>query len=222
MRPGLGDTGAAVNWTIVFAAFGATTGAASLLWQLLNYRLTGGRIHIFAMHWKDGDHQQVVTNVVNVGRLDVSIIGYSVWCELPGYRLQKLRWRLRLACRAGLARSRRTLIFSSPSVHFHAPVEFSDDVSSMVLPAILGAGNMQSLPMVNLEWPKRELSSVRVAVHLGSGQIVQGRSIPSDYFRPIELKGHGDFRGPGRTHSLGNVTHRGGQARTSAKRRIRR
>lgn len=78
-----------MNWTVALAALGATTGAGSLLWQLLNYRLIGGRIQILAIHWRRGGRQRMVTNVVNVGRLDVSIVGYSTWPNLPGHRLRK-------------------------------------------------------------------------------------------------------------------------------------
>jgi hypothetical protein len=201
-----------MNWTIALAAFGAITGAAGLSWQFLNYRLTGGRVQILAIHSSRNGHQQVVTNVVNVGRLDVSIVGYSAWPDLPGYRLRKLRWRLGMARRAGLARARRTLICSSPSVHVHAPVEFGDGVRSIELPVVLKAGAMLALPGVEIEWSAEGRRKLRVAIHLGSGRIVQAYSLAPDSFQPIEVKRRRDAPDIKEHGSLNTITFLGGHA----------
>jgi hypothetical protein len=61
-----------MNWTTVPAAFGAITGAAGLSWQVLNYRLTGGLVQVSSMYFKQDDLLQVLTDVINVGRLSPS------------------------------------------------------------------------------------------------------------------------------------------------------
>lgn len=206
----MGERETEMNWTIALAALGAVTGVAGLSWQFLNYRLTGGRIQILAINQQRNGRQQVVTNVVNVGRLDVSIVGYSVWLDIPGYRLRKLRWRLGMIRRAGFARARRTLIFARPSVHFHAPVDFSDGVRSIELPTVLRAGTMLTFPEVRVEWPRQDRRKLRVAIHLGSGGIVSAYPLSPESFQPIAIKQSGGTLDPAERGSLGTLTFLGG------------
>jgi hypothetical protein len=118
------------------AVFGAVTGAASLGWQVWSYWLAGGRVQVVALRERHDGHWRVKTDVVNVGRLDVSIIGYSVWPDVAGHRLQKLRWRVRMVRKAGPAHARRLLVVFSPSVRFSAPTVFEDEALRCYPPGV--------------------------------------------------------------------------------------
>jgi hypothetical protein len=177
-----------MDWTTSLAVFGAVTGAASLGWQVRSYWLAGGRVQVLALRERRDSHWRVKTDVVNVGRLDVSIIGYSVWPDVPGYRLRKLRWRVKMVRKAGVAHARRSLVVFSPSVHFSAPTVFEDDERSVELPAVLKAGSMLALPEVGIGWPEGARRRLCVAIHLGSGRIVRAGVLAVDAIRPLEVE----------------------------------
>ncbi|MDQ0767229.1 hypothetical protein [Streptomyces canus] len=50
---------------------------------------------------KHNGHWWVRTDVSNVGRLDVTIVGYSIWRDIPGHRIKRALWRLRALQRDG-------------------------------------------------------------------------------------------------------------------------
>jgi hypothetical protein len=177
-----------MGWTTSLAVFGAITGAAGLGWQVWSHRLTGGRVQVLALRERRDGHWRVRTDVLNVGRLDVSIIGYSVWPDVPGYRLRKLRWRVTVVRKAGLAHARRSLVVFSPSVHFSAPIRFEDDERSVELPVVLKAGTMLALPEVGIGWPEGAKRKLCAAIHLGAGRIVRARVLAVEAIRPLEIE----------------------------------
>ncbi|MEU6667921.1 hypothetical protein [Streptomyces sp. NPDC046727] len=64
-----------MNWTNALAVFGAVTGAAGFGWQIWSHRLTGGRVKVLSTRLKHNGRWWVRTDVSNVGRLDVTIVG---------------------------------------------------------------------------------------------------------------------------------------------------
>ncbi|MBT2423413.1 hypothetical protein J7F01_16845 [Streptomyces sp. ISL-22] len=105
--------------------------------------------------------------------MDVTIVGYSIWRDIPGHRLKRAWWRLRAVRRVGWKRARRTELIFNPAVTFHAPVRFETDGESVELPFVLKAGAMLSLPLMGMEVPNRIGRQLRVSLHLGTGRIIR-------------------------------------------------
>ncbi|MFF2847619.1 hypothetical protein ACFVT5_15050 [Streptomyces sp. NPDC058001] len=69
-----------MNRTNALAVFGAVTGAAGVGWQIWSHRLRGGRVEVLSTRQRPDGRWWVRTDVSNVARLDVTIVGYSIWC----------------------------------------------------------------------------------------------------------------------------------------------
>ncbi|AQW46679.1 hypothetical protein ACIQPP_08445 [Streptomyces violaceusniger] len=176
-----------MNWTNALAVFGAVTGASSLGWQMWSHRLTGGRVEVWPTRLKQEGRWWVRTSVSNVGRLDVTIVGYSIWRDIPGHRLKQALWRLRAIGRLGWRKARRTQMLFHPSVHFGAPVQIGSDAECIELPFVLKAGSMVSLPSMGLEVPDRIARQLRVSVHLGAGGIIRADVLDDDVLEPLRI-----------------------------------
>jgi hypothetical protein len=176
-----------MNWTNALAVFGAVTGAAGFGWQIWSHRLTGGRVEVLSTRQKHDGHWWVRTDVSNVGRLDVTIVGYSIWRDIPGHRLRRALWRLRAVQRVGWKRARRTELIFNPAVTFSAPVRFETDGQSVELPFVLKAGAMLSLPLMGMEVPNRIGRQLRVSLHLGTGRIIRSDVQEADALEPLRI-----------------------------------
>lgn len=176
-----------MNWTHALAVFGAVTGAASFGWQIWSHRLTGGRVEVLSTRLKHDGRWWVRTDVSNVGRLDVTIIGYSIWRDIPGHRLRRALWRLRAVQKVGWKRARRTELIFNPAVNFSAPVRFENDGQSVELPFVLKAGAMLSLPLMGMEVPNRIGRQLRVSLHLGTGRIIRADVQDADALEPLRI-----------------------------------
>lgn len=183
------ECGHTVNWPIVLATVGSVTGVGGLCWQLINYRLTGGRIRIFAIYSGEQNDAQVRVSVANVGRLDVSIAGYTVWADIPGRRIQRVRSRIEEVRRAGirhLAHARLTTF--SPCVHFFPSSDsVGGEADSTTLPVILKSGSAVNLPDVEIRWGSQVRRKLRVAIHLASGKVLKAYPVSVDAFRPVVI-----------------------------------
>ncbi|MER5853787.1 hypothetical protein ABT126_44740 [Streptomyces sp. NPDC002012] len=143
-------------------------------------RTAGGRVGLPGRWW-------VRTDASNVGRLDVTIVGYSVWRDIPGHRLKRALWRLRAIQRVGWKRARRTQMLFNPSVHFAAPVQVGNEAERIELPLVLKAGSMVSLPLIGLEVPNRIGRQLRVSLHLGTGRIIRADVHDTDTLEPLRI-----------------------------------
>ncbi|MEV5516270.1 hypothetical protein AB0L50_25720 [Streptomyces flaveolus] len=123
-----------MDWTNALAIFGAVTGASSLGWQMWSHRLTGSRVEVLSTRLKREGRWWVRTDASNVGRLDVTIVGYSVWRDIPGHRLKRAVWKLRAVRRVGWKRARRIQVLFNPAVHFAAPVQVGSETERIELP----------------------------------------------------------------------------------------
>ncbi|GDY60268.1 hypothetical protein [Streptomyces violaceusniger] len=103
-----------MNCTNALAASGAVTGASGLGWQMWSHRLTGGRVGVWPTRLKQEGRWWVRTSVSNVSRLDVTIVGYSIWRDIPGHRLKRTLWRLQAIGRLGWRKARRTQMLFNP------------------------------------------------------------------------------------------------------------
>lgn len=133
---------------------------------------------------------RITTQVLNTGRLDVSIVGYTAWVEATGRPLQRLRKRISIVRKVGFAHARNAFfIFSSSPVSIHVghASELADGDLKIKLPYVLKAGAMVEIPSVGLGWEENAKLRPRVAIHLGSGSIVRAWVIPVDAFdlKPI-------------------------------------
>lgn len=188
-----------MSWTSAVAVFGAITGAGGLAWQLLNYRLTGGRIQLFATRWKLGEYWKVRTTVTNVGRQDVTIVGYSVWLDLSEGRLKRMVRQFRDSRRSRLDRTGRHLMNVRPSVHIRIFGTYSDDGGVVVsLPAVLKAGSVLTFPRVGFHVEHYLSRQCKVAVVLASGRIIRASVLSRDDIMPSvhsidEIPGEGDI-----------------------------
>ncbi|MGW2050832.1 hypothetical protein ACWCPF_37515 [Streptomyces sp. NPDC001858] len=176
-----------MNWTNALAVFGAVTGTAGFGWQIWSHRLTGGRVEVLSTRQKHDGRWWVRTDVSNVGRLDVTIVGYSIWRDIPGHRFRRALWRLRAVQRVGWKRARRTEMIFNPSVAFHAPVQFEVDGASVELPFVLKAGAMLSLPLMGMEVPNRIGQQLRVSLYLGTGRIIRADVQEADALEPLRI-----------------------------------
>ncbi|MEV8204231.1 hypothetical protein AB0P40_02115 [Streptomyces sp. NPDC079189] len=180
-----------MDLTTLLAIFGAVTGGAGLVWQLWSHRLTGGRVQLLAIREWNGESWTLQVDVLNVGRLDVSLVGFTIWLDVRGHRWRKLRRIVRLRRQVGFVHSRRSLFVLEPSVTlFGGPyVAFGDDDMSVELPCILKAGSMLRLPSAKVRLPQAGSREVHVAVHLGANRVVKARAVTADSFRltPFEL-----------------------------------
>ncbi|MFH8336308.1 hypothetical protein [Streptomyces sp. AM6-12] len=176
-----------MNWTNALAIFGAVTGASGLGWQMWSHRLTGGRVEVLSTRLKRDGRWWVRTDVSNVGRLDVTIVGYSVWRDIPGHRLKRAVWKLRAVRRLGWKRARRIQVLFNPAVHFGAPVQVGSEAERIDLPLVLKAGSMVSLPLIGMEVPNRIGRQLRVSLHLGTGRIIRADVHDADALEPLRI-----------------------------------
>ncbi|MFF3290892.1 hypothetical protein [Streptomyces sp. NPDC003023] len=78
-------------------------------WQMWSHWLTGGRVQVLALRKRVGDGGwSVATEVVNVGRQDVTVVAYTVWLDVDGMRWRCFKWKVRMLFRVGLSRIRST------------------------------------------------------------------------------------------------------------------
>ncbi|MCW8123086.1 hypothetical protein ACN6K6_001152 [Streptomyces violaceoruber] len=117
----------------------------------------------------------------------MTIVGYSVWRDIPGHRLKRAVWKLRAVRRVGWKRARRTQLLFSPSVHFAAPVQVGSETERIELPFVLKAGSMVSLPLIGLEVPNRIGRQLRVSLHLGTGRIIRTDVHDADALEPLRI-----------------------------------
>ena len=200
MSPNRGTTYVGVSATLAIAIIGAVTGIAGLVWQMASFGLTGARIEIFATAYrKDEDGSWYIASALsNVGRLDASVVGYTVWVDQPGHRLRRAKWKLGAALKRHRLRrgGRRPLVVFSPMVHIGSPGSLQAGDSRIEFPRLLKAGEMVWIPEVGMsrdDDPDGHL--LRVAVHLGSGLVVKARplSLP-ELEPPLEIKGQQSIR----------------------------
>jgi hypothetical protein len=179
--------------TLVIAIVGALTGILGLAWQLVNFAWSGARTQLLAIRWRqeDGAGWWIETEVSNVGRLDATIVGYSVWADHGRYRRRRLVWRLRNWPGTPWRVSRRMLPVTAPSISVGSPGElaWSDetDRSSIELPALVKAGQTVAVPRVGLGWGDQRLTP-HVAVQLGSGRFVVAEPLDASTLRPFETE----------------------------------
>jgi hypothetical protein len=182
-----------MNATLVIAIIGAVTGILGLVWQLVNFAWSGARTQLLAMRWRREDDEGwwIAADISNVGRLDATVIGYSVWADRGRYRRRRLLWRLRNWPKTRWRDSRRMLPTTAPSISVGSPGElsWSDDAgrSSIALPMVLGAGTTVSVPRVGLGWGNQPLTPL-VAVQLGSGKLVVAEALDVNGLKPFETE----------------------------------
>jgi hypothetical protein len=184
-----------VSVTLALAILGAVTGVAGLAWQIVSFAFSGARIEVVSQCWtketstSGPPHWWVRTTVSNVGRLDAPIVGYSLWMDVRGHWLARLRWQLAAWRRLGWRTRRRLLLAFSPVIHVSAPGVIEKDGLRVDLPVVIKAGEMIDFPPIaglrrNLE---NDSSLLRVAVLLGSGRIVKARPRRTDEIKPLEI-----------------------------------
>ncbi len=180
--------------TLTLAVVGAVTGMLSLAWQVLNYRLTGGRVELLCLRYPAGDGTlRIQTSISNVGRLDITVVGYGIWEDVPGYLLRRAIWRVQLMARLGRHVAVRTLLTFPPSLWIAesaGPMNESGD--SLEFPVIIRAGGILKLPEMQFQThfdDEREQKRRRttVAIQLGSGRHVTARVIDFGTLKPPEL-----------------------------------
>jgi hypothetical protein len=176
-----------MSWTTALAVFGAATGALGVTWQIWSHRLTGGRVQVLALRERRGRDWLVSTSVVNVGRQDVSLVGYTLWLEPRGMRWKRLRWKARMLPRYGLAHVRRILLTAPPSLNISGKAWLRDDHDSVQFPLVVQAGTTLRLPNITLGWASDAKFQPRVGLHLGSGKIVQAEVLAADAFDPLDI-----------------------------------
>ncbi|MET9835419.1 hypothetical protein ABZ078_40470 [Streptomyces sp. NPDC006385] len=176
-----------MSWTTTLAVFGAATGALGVTWQILSHRLTGGRVQVLALREQRGRDWVVSTSVINVGRQDVSLIGYTVWLEPGGMWWKRIKWKVRMLPRYGFAHVRRILITVPPSLNITGKAWLRDDQDSVQFPLVVRAGTTLRIPNVAVGWASDSKFQPRVAIHLGSGKIVQAEVLATDAFEPIDI-----------------------------------
>ncbi|MDJ0340446.1 hypothetical protein QMK19_00005 [Streptomyces sp. H10-C2] len=158
-----------------------------MTWQIWSHRLTGGRVQVLALRERLGRDWVVSTSVVNVGRQDVSLIGYTVWLEPSGMRWKRIKWKARMLPRYGFAHVRRLLITVPPSLNITGKAWLRDDQDSVQFPLVIRAGTTLRLPNVTLGWVSDAKFQPRVGIHVGSGRIVQAEVLAADAFEPIDI-----------------------------------
>ncbi|MFB7636503.1 hypothetical protein ACFC0M_36945 [Streptomyces sp. NPDC056149] len=181
-----------MSWTTALAVFGAATGALGVAWQMWSHRLTGGRVQVLALRERHGREWAVSTSVVNVGRQDVSLIGYTLWLEPDGMWWKRIKWKVRMLPRYGFAHVRRTLITVPPSMNITGKAWLRDGQDSVQFPLVIRAGTTLRLPNVTLGWASDTEFRPHVAIHLGSGKIVRAEVLATDALEPIDISAEFD------------------------------
>ncbi|MCX4481692.1 hypothetical protein OOK44_35555 [Streptomyces cellulosae] len=99
--------------------------------------------------------------------------------------------------RFGLAHVRRILLTLPPSLSFTGEACLRDEQGSVRFPTVLRAGSTLRMPHIMLDWSSNRNLRPRVAIHLGSGKIVQGEVLSADAFEPMDIEAdyrvHADF-----------------------------
>ncbi|MEE1838394.1 hypothetical protein ACIODX_38020 [Streptomyces sp. NPDC088190] len=176
-----------MNWTTALAVFGASTGAVGVAWQFWSHWLTGGRVQVLALRERQDERWAISTSVINVGRQDVTVAGYTVWLDRDGMRGRRLRWKIQMLRRFGLAHVRRSLVTLPPSLSFAGEAWLRDDRGSVQFPTALPAGATLRMPHTMLDWSSNKPCRPRVAVHLGSGKFVQADVLSAEAFEPMDI-----------------------------------
>ncbi|AOW86911.1 hypothetical protein BC342_10570 [Streptomyces olivaceus] len=127
------------------------------------------------------------TSVINVGRQDVIVVGYTLWLDRDGMWWRRLRWKIRMLFRFGFTHARKTLVTWPPSVSFGGEAWLRDAGGSIQFPKVLQAGSTLRMPHILLNWQSDKRSRPRVAIGLGSGKTVQAEVLVADAFEPIDL-----------------------------------
>jgi hypothetical protein len=135
--------------------------------------------------------------VINVGRQDVTVLGYTLWLDRDSMRWKRLRWKVRMLRRFGLAHVRRTLLTLPPSLNFTGEAWLRDEQGSVQFPTVLRAGSTLRMPHIMLDWSSNRNVRPQVAIHLGSGKIVQAEVLSAGAFEPMDIEAgyriHADF-----------------------------
>ncbi|WP_157876897.1 MULTISPECIES: hypothetical protein [Streptomyces] len=177
-----------MSWTTALAVFGASTGAFGVAWQVWSHWLTGGRVQVLALRGhRSDDRWEISTSVVNIGRQDVTVHGYTVWLDLDGMLWKRLRWKARMLFKVGLAQVRSTLVTLPPSFNVSGNGWLRDGNGGIQFPVVVRAGSTLRLPSILLGWESDARCRPRVAIHLGSGKLVQAEARPADVFEPLDV-----------------------------------
>ncbi|MFD9903604.1 hypothetical protein [Streptomyces sp. NPDC059063] len=159
--------------TTWLAVLGFLTGVIGLVWQILTHRLTGGRVRVFAVRQEVDGEWLVRVDIVNAGRLAVSVEGVAIWAQVKGRRLRRIAWRAVLVARIGWAHARARLLVFTPSFSVTAPAGYADHRDRVQFPLILQPGQTTTLPHVGITWSDMDDRPLRAAVLLGAGAPVQ-------------------------------------------------
>lgn len=187
--PGLSIRSRTMNWTTALAVFGASTGALGVAWQIWSHWLTGGRVQILAVRERrDDGHWSISTSAVNIGRQDVNVVGYTVWLDVDRMRWKRLRWKTRMLFKIGWSRVRSTLITLPPSFNISGNGWLRDGHGSVQFPVVVRPGATLRLPSIVLGWESDTRCRPKVAIHLGSGKIVQAEVVMADAFEPLDVR----------------------------------
>ncbi len=125
--------------------------------------------------------------MVNIGRQDVTVHGYTVWLDLDGMLWKRLRWKARMLFKVGLAQVRSTLVTLPPSFNVSGNGWLRDGNGGIQFPVVVRAGSTLRLPSILLGWESDARCRPRVAIHLGSGKLVQAEARPADVFEPLDV-----------------------------------
>jgi hypothetical protein len=189
--------------TLAIAILGAVTGVAGLLWQVVSFGLAGRRLELVAIHKRlteapSDDRFLIILGAPmwelevfasNIGRLDATIIGIAVWVDRPvGW---PLRVRYRAAAWRALGRRRKwaPLVTFPPSVEMFAPSRIEYEDTLLELPALVKAGETFVFPRIAVGGQVDfDPDQVRLAVRLGSGQVVRARPVSDALLRPFQIE----------------------------------
>jgi hypothetical protein len=182
-----------VSATLAVAIVGAVTGILGLAWQFVNFYWSGARVQLFALRWRqegDSDSWWIRTEVSNVGRLDATVVGYSVWVGRRDYRRRRFLWRIHSWPKMSWRVSRRMLPVTAPSVVVGSPGKLwydpeSGEPDSVEFPLTVRPGQSVNIPQIGMGWTDSH-QVLHVAVQLGSGRIVTAEPLDSGRLRPFE------------------------------------
>ncbi|MEN8649440.1 hypothetical protein ABCR94_01985 [Streptomyces sp. 21So2-11] len=102
-------------------------------------------------------------------------------------RWKRLRWKSRMLFKIGLARVRSTLVTLQPSFNVSGNGWLRDVHGGIQFAVVVRAGTTLRLPSILLGWESDTRCRPRVAIHLGSGKLVQASALPADVFEPLDI-----------------------------------